>query len=42
MRSWQWLAEIENSWTFSNEDKITDSNLEAVDEVFARFGVWWN
>jgi len=34
-----WLAAIESSWNSSDQNKTTDSNVEALDKVLARFGV---
>ncbi len=36
---WAWLAAIESSWNSPNQNKTTDSNVEALDKVLARFGV---
>jgi hypothetical protein len=38
-RPWAWLAAIESSWNSSDQNKTTDSTVEALDEVLARFGV---
>jgi len=36
---WAWFAAIESSWNSSDQNKTTDSNVEALDKVLARFGV---
>jgi hypothetical protein len=36
---WAWLAAIENSGNSSDQNKATDSNVDALDKVLARFGV---
>jgi hypothetical protein len=35
---WAWLAAMENSGNSSDQNKATDSNVEALDKVLARFG----
>lgn len=36
---WAWLAAMESSWNSSDQDKTTDLNVEALNKVFARFGL---
>ena len=36
---WAWLAALESSWNTADHNQKTDSNVEALDKVLARFGV---
>ncbi len=39
VRAWAWLAAIERSWNYADQDKTTGSTVEALDKVLARFGL---